>query len=965
MRLHRPESPSWLRSRRSVATPRWRLAAPLAAALAVSLSCGGDTAAPTPPPPPPPAPQPTTVSVTPDEVRLTVGDSAQLSAEVRDQNEQVMTGATVNWASSNAAVASVSSAGLVRGISAGSATIAATAGQASGNAAVTVSRPSSHPDRAALVALYNATGGPSWKNNANWLTDEPLGQWQGISADRDGSVTGLDLGLNGLAGTLPAELGNLANLEVLNLNHNQLDGPIPTEFGSMASLESLVLAYNELDGPVPPELGNLANLATLSLEGNELVGSIFPELGNLANLEVLNLSFNYLGGRILPELGSLANLEELSLDGNRLAGPIPPELGNLANLVALSLDGNRLAGPIPPELGNLADLATLYLRSNQLSGAVPAELGGLADLAELALSNNNLEGPVPAEFGNLAKLRKFSLDSNSEMEGTLPASLTSLRMLVEFLASGTALCAPADPAFLRWLDGVIHRRVRLCERGGGSAAYLTQAVQSLEFPVPLVAGEPALLRVFVSAPGAAGEGMPPVRARFYRGGAEVHVANIEAPSAPIPTSLNEGDLEASANALIPASVVQPGLEMVVEIDPDGTLDASLGIVRRIPAAGRATVSVQAVPELDFTIVPFLWREVPDSAAVRLVAGLTADDVALLGPINTLLPVGDIDLKVHEPVVTASNSAFDLIEETGAIRVLEGASGNGYYQGVMSGTVTGPAGIATAPGRASFSVPNPLIMAHELDHNFSLHHAPCGGADRPDQSFPTMDGTIGAWGYDMSGDSLLAPSVYDLMSYCDPNWISDFHFTKALLYRVDEEAAGGAAAVAAGAERALLLWGGVGEGGEPFLEPAFIVDAPPSLPPSPGGEYRVAGHDAGGRELFSLGFDMPVLSHGDGRSAFAFALPARQEWAGSLAGITLSGPGGSFTLDESSDRAAAIVRDPLTGQVRGIFRDAPPSLMVAAGLAAPLGPEAAAALSLEPGLEALASRGIPRPEDWRR
>ena len=31
-------------------------------------------------------------------------------------------------------------------------------------------------DRAALVAFYNATGGPNWANNTGWLTDAPLGQ---------------------------------------------------------------------------------------------------------------------------------------------------------------------------------------------------------------------------------------------------------------------------------------------------------------------------------------------------------------------------------------------------------------------------------------------------------------------------------------------------------------------------------------------------------------------------------------------------------------------------------------------------------------------------------------------------------------------------------------------------------------------------------------------------------------------
>ena len=34
-------------------------------------------------------------------------------------------------------------------------------------------------DRAALVALYDSTGGDNWKNNANWKSDKPLGEWYG------------------------------------------------------------------------------------------------------------------------------------------------------------------------------------------------------------------------------------------------------------------------------------------------------------------------------------------------------------------------------------------------------------------------------------------------------------------------------------------------------------------------------------------------------------------------------------------------------------------------------------------------------------------------------------------------------------------------------------------------------------------------------------------------------------------
>ena len=67
--------------------------------------------------------------------------------------------------------------------------------------------------------------------------------------------------------------------------------------------------------------------------------------------------------------------------------------------------------------------------------------------------------------------------------------------------------------------------------------------------------------------------------------------------------------------------------------------------------------------------------------------------------------------------------------------------------------------------------------------------------------------------------------------------------------------------------------------------------------------------------------MPVaLSEEAEASSFVFALPAQPDWADALASITLSGPAGTTTLDGNSDIPMAILRDPVTGRVRGFLRD---------------------------------------------
>ena len=152
------------------------------------------------------------------------------------------------------------------------------------------------PDREALVALYNATGGANWTNNDGWLTNAPIGQWYGVTTDASGRVTRLDLADNQLTGSIPDELGSLANLEELWLSENQLTGEISVELGSPSNLVQLVLWGNELTGEIPAELGSLANLEELSLSENQLSGEIPVELGSLSNLVRLYLWGNELTG---------------------------------------------------------------------------------------------------------------------------------------------------------------------------------------------------------------------------------------------------------------------------------------------------------------------------------------------------------------------------------------------------------------------------------------------------------------------------------------------------------------------------------------------------------------------------------------------------------------------------------------------------------------------------------------------
>ena len=262
-------------------------------------------------------------------------------------------------------------------------------------------------DRAALVALYNATGGANWRNNGNWLSNAPMGEWHGVTTDSNGRVIELRLSDNSLrSGAIPAALGSLSNLTRLDLSLNRLTGEIPEELGNLSNLTYLSLWGNLLTGEIPEELGGLFNLVTLSLSRNHLGGEIPEELGNLSNLVTLSLSNGPFNGRftgeIPEELGNLSNLTFLSLNSNLLTGEIPEELGNLSNLTFLRLNSNLLTGEIPEELGNLSNLTRLDFSSNQLTGEIPEELGNLSNLTILRISGNSLTGCIPAGLTEVA-----------------------------------------------------------------------------------------------------------------------------------------------------------------------------------------------------------------------------------------------------------------------------------------------------------------------------------------------------------------------------------------------------------------------------------------------------------------------------------------------------------------------------------------------------------------------------------
>ncbi len=983
-------------------------------------------------------------------------------------------------------------------------------------------------DRAALIALFHATGGPDWRENEGWNTAAAIRDWHGVRTNGAGFVTDLDLSANRLSGSLPAELGNLAQLQYLDLSDNALNGPIPPELGALDRLLFLSLDRNRLTGSIPPALGNLARLDSLQLAFNALTGPIPAELGNLTALKRLLLAWNELSGPVPPALGQLSNLRYMSLSRNRLTGQVPPELGALASIGLLSLSRNDLTGGVPPELSALAELEGLYLYDNALTGEIPVELGELSRLETLWLHQNRLSGPIPLALTRLSALQDLRLETNllsgrlpealgemqaltrlslaeNSFEGALPPALGRLQELETFRVQGnaalagllprelldlghlqalsyarTGLCAQIDREFQGWLTaipagdrseceaGQVERlaldrffaatggpgwsrkggwedaaalaerhgvalregrvtglslagngiagalppelvnltalqalnlednrlsgalapivawppplvtlrlagndaltgplpfalreltaldtlgidRTGLCASPAGSfqswlagiadwrgaicpnpdeitvaleLAYLVQSVQEPRRRVSLVANREALLRVFLTADEPRGFFEPEVVATFMQGEQTLHRAVMTRSNDRIPAAPEEGRLGQSWNAVIPATAIVPGVTMVVEADPAGTLPLTPASRTRWPETGADSLRVVTASPLELTLVPVVEAANPDSSVVLWSRNLTGDSPSL-GLLRHAFPISELEVSTHPTYATS----LDLTTEAGQHELLgelemlrEMDNGTGHYYGVAASRNGFVRGWGQISGWISMGKAIPVELAHEIGHNLSLRHAPCGNPRSIDPSFPYPDGRIGVWGYDFRNGNLLAPNrSRDLMSYClERPWLSDYHHRRVIDYRA-ELPADRPAGVAAQAEPTdlLVLWGGV-LNGEPRLNPPLRMRGQRRLA-NGSGPWRVAGSGGDGRILFAIDFAMREDGYGGGH--FHFAVPMAAEWAGTLERIALSGPAGQVTVTGEDPRRVTVVteRGP-EGRLRAILRD---------------------------------------------
>lgn len=441
-----------------------------------------------------------------------------------------------------------------------------------------------------------------------------------------------------------------------------------------------------------------------------------------------------------------------------------------------------------------------------------------------------------------------------------------------------------------------------------AAMYLTQSTQTMSGAVPLVQNRDGYLRVFVVANQSNGAA-PQVRVRYYVNGAqEGSAVTIPAPTHAVPTSVNQGVLASSWNVAVPGSMIKPGLSILADIDPGHTIAESQRGNNSFPVSGTP------LPLTVKNLSTFYLRFVPVTQSVNGLTGnvSSSNKDALLAKTVKIHPISGYSADVHATYTTNAaaltgsngNGAWEaILSEMLALRSAEGSPRN-YFGIVKTSYSGGIAGISYIGGGASLGYDGSSaveIISHELGHAWGRSHAPCGISGSTDPSYPYPLGNIGAYGLDVSTLTLYPPSTAEVMSYCHPQWISDYTYTGVYNWRVGHPSASDF--VHADLQPCIIVWGRI-VNGSVVLEPSFQVLTHPSLP-AQSGAYAVRALDAAGAQLWALSFNGDSVADADGAGrAFAYAIPVARA-PRPIASLVLAGPRGSVQREASALAAGAV------------------------------------------------------------
>jgi hypothetical protein len=302
----------------------------------------------------------------------------------------------------------------------------------------------------------------------------------------------------------------------------------------------------------------------------------------------------------------------------------------------------------------------------------------------------------------------------------------------------------------------------------------------------IVPRKETLVRAYVVS-ASAGSAAPTVRLTAFAGATQLGTLAMTGPAtlpqvavgASVPDSVRYNEMQ-TFNASLPADWVRSGLSVRVEVDPEQRFGTAI-VEDAAPAVGGTTgVDLVLVPLVSGTNVPTMpaLADVVDELVRRFPVAREDISVALRAPYTLT--------RVTDGVDTSSEWQMAL-QELEQLRRNE-ASGRHYYGMVRPMVSAGTAGIGYVNSVGSSS-PNlssmgwdatrnwRRTMSHELGHNFSRFHAPCGGVANPDSNYPYANGALSAAPlFESLLDDIQSPAgLTDIMGYCSGSWFSDYNY----------------------------------------------------------------------------------------------------------------------------------------------------------------------------------------------
>uniref|UniRef100_A0A0D9V2N2 Leucine-rich repeat-containing N-terminal plant-type domain-containing protein n=1 Tax=Leersia perrieri TaxID=77586 RepID=A0A0D9V2N2_9ORYZ len=220
----------------------------------------------------------------------------------------------------------------------------------------------------------------------------------------------------GFHGRVPHQLGNLSNLQYLDITVGLYPPMHAADISWLACLSSLMyldMSYVNLSSVVDwvRPINMLSHLEVLRLKG------VTPSwVWSMKTLKMLNLETCELSSSFPDGLGNLTLLEGLNLGSNSFKGTLPSTLNNTCNLRVLDLNNNLIGVEIKDLMDKLPSCTRnkfeeLYLSYNDITGNLDW-LGSQTSLRSLYLSDNKFSGHLPLVIREMAKLSTLFLSNN-------------------------------------------------------------------------------------------------------------------------------------------------------------------------------------------------------------------------------------------------------------------------------------------------------------------------------------------------------------------------------------------------------------------------------------------------------------------------------------------------------------------------------------------------------------------------